>query len=294
MKPFAVALLLLSFTLPAAAQTDAQLAERVRAELLFSWRAYERYAWGHDELRPLSKAPRDWYGQSLLITPVDALDSLILLGFPAEAEKARKLIDETLSFDKDISVKNFEITIRVLGGLLSGYELTHDKKLLALADDLGTRLLPVFDSPTGMPYVNVNLKTGKIRGTKTNPAEVGTLLLEFGTLSKLTGKPVYYDKAKNAVVQLYKRRSKIGLVGEEIDVDTGEWTSRKSHIGGGIDSYYEYLLKCARLFGDRDCQSMWSASVSAVNKYVADGAWYGEVDMDSGRLTKPEFGSLQA
>ena len=79
-------------------------------------------------------------------------------------------------------------------------------------------------------------------------AEVGTLLLEFGTLSKLTHKPIYYDKAKNALVQLYKRRSKIGLVGDEIDVETGEWTSRASHVGGAIDSYYEYLLKCARLF----------------------------------------------
>src|SRR5213075_469377 len=110
---------------PSAPALDAPtLAAAVRAEMLHSWRAYEQYAWGHDELRPISKTPRDWYGQSLLITPVDALDSLILLGFDDEAAKARKLIDETLSFDKDISVKNFEITIRVLGGLLSGYELT--------------------------------------------------------------------------------------------------------------------------------------------------------------------------
>ena len=145
-----------------------------------------------------------------------------------------------------------------------------------------------------MPYRFVNLRTGKTNGAKSNPAEIGTLILEFGTLSKLTNKPVYLDKAKNALVQLYKRRSKIGLVGEQIDVDTGEWTSRTSHIGGGIDSYYEYLLKCARLFGDRDCESMWRSSAAAVNKYVADGGWYGEVDMDSGKLTKPEFGALQA
>ncbi len=287
----ALLLLLIATTLNAA---DARLAERVRAEFLFSWRAYEQYAWGHDELRPLSKTPRDWYGQSLLITPVDSLDTLILLGFDDEAARARKLIDETLSFDKDISVKNFEITIRVLGGLLSGYELTGDKRLLDLADDLGTRLLPVFNSPTGMPYVNVNLKTGKISGTKSNPAEVGTLLLEFGTLSKLTHKPIYYDKAKNALVQIYRRRSKVGLVGDEIDVETGEWTSRASHVGGAIDSYYEYLLKCARLFHDRDCESMWKTSIRAVNKYLADGPWYGEVDMETGKRMAPEFGALHA
>lgn len=270
------------------------LSDRVRAEFLFSWQAYEKYAWGHDELRPISKTPRDWYGESLLMTPVDSLDSLILLGFKEEAEKAHALIVEKLSFDKDISVQNFEVTIRLLGGLLSGYQMTGDERLLRLADDLGTRLLPVFNSPTGMPYRFVNLKTGKTSGAQSNPAEIGTLILEFGTLSKLTHKPVYYDKAKNALVQLYDRRSKIGLVGEEIDVETGKWINPASHVGGGIDSYYEYLLKCARLFGDQDCQSMWTTSIRAVNKYVADGAWYGEADMHSGKLTKSEFGALHA
>jgi mannosidase alpha-like ER degradation enhancer 2 len=182
----------------------------------------------------------------------------------------------------------------LLGGLLSAYELTSDQHLLQLADDLGTRLLPVFNSPTGMPYRFVNLRTGKTSGPKSNPAEIGTLILEFGTLSKLTNKPVYFDKAKNAIVQLYKRRSKIGLVGEEIDVETGQWTNPSSHVGGGIDSYYEYLLKCAKLFGDKDCQSMWESSIRAVNKYLADGAWYGEADMNSGKRTATQFGALHA
>lgn len=278
--------------------TRAQLAERVRSEFLASWKAYEQYAWGHDELRPLSKTSRDWYGESLLMTPVDSLDTLILLGFPSEAEKAKQLIVEKLSFDKDISVKNFEVTIRLLGGLLSAYQLTGDERLLRLADDLGTRLLPVFNSPTGMPYVNVNLRTGKTSGTKSNPAEIGTLVLEFGTLSRLTHKPVYFEKAKNALVQLYKRRSKIGLVGEEIDIETGQWTSPASHVGGGIDSYYEYLLKCSRLFDDRECASMWRTSKVALDRYLADrepsGFWYGTVDMNSGKRTASEFGALNA
>src|SRR5260370_705956 len=289
MKTLLIAILLAA---PVAAADD--LAERVRAEFLFSWQAYQKYAWGHDELRPLSKAPRDWYGESLLMTPVDSLDTLILMGFKDEADKARALIVERLSFDKDISVQNFEVTIRLLGGLLSAYELTGDQHLLQLADDLGTRLLPVFNSPTGMPYRFVNLRTGKTSGPKSNPAEIGTLILEFGTLSKLTNKPVYFDKAKNAIVQLYKRRSKIGLVGEEIDVETGQWTNPSSHVGGGIDSYYEYLLKCAKLFGDKDCQSMWESSIRAVNEYLADGAWYGEADMNSGKRTTTQFGPLQA
>ncbi|HSY48525.1 MAG TPA: glycoside hydrolase family 47 protein [Thermoanaerobaculia bacterium] len=302
MKPrifAALALLLSAPAMIAAPPIDrAAMQAKIRAELLHSWKAYEQYAWGHDELRPLSKQPRDWYGQSLLMTPVDSLDTLLLMGFKDEADKARLLIDDRLSFDKDISVKVFEVTIRLLGGLLSSYQMTGDPRLLQLADDLGTRLLPAFNTPTGMPYMFVNLRTGKTSGVRSNPAEIGTLILEFGTLSKLTNKPVYFEKAKRALVELYKRRSKIDLVGEEIDVETGAWAGKASHVGGGIDSYYEYLLKCSRLFGDADCASMWKTSIAALNKRLADeapsGLWYGEVDMDSGKRTNPEFGALHA
>ncbi len=274
------------------------LAARVRIEFLHAWNNYERYAWGHDALRPLSKTAHDWYGQSLLMTPVDALDTLVLMHLDAEAARARSLIVSDLSFDRDIYVKNFEITIRLLGGLLSSYQLTSDKRLLSLAEDLGTRLLPVFDSPTGMPYVYVNLRTGQTRGAVTNPAETGTLLLEFGTLSKLTGRPVFHDKAKRALVETFKRRSKLGLVGQSINVETGAWTNTDSHISGGIDSYYEYLWKCWLLFGDKDCRDMWKASIPAVNKYLADetgsGLWYGHADMQTGKRTETTYGALDA
>jgi ER degradation enhancer, mannosidase alpha-like 2 len=274
------------------------MARQVRGEFLYAWNAYKQYAWGHDELKPLSKSYKDWYGTSLYMTPVDALDTLVLMGLNDEADKAREAITTNLSFNQDIEVKNFEITIRLLGGLLSSYQLTGDKKLLALADDLGTRLLPAFNSPTGMPYMFVNLKTGKTRGAESNPAEIGTLLLEFGTLSKLTGKPVYYDKAKRALTELYNRRSKIGLVGSTINVETGAWIDPTSHISGGIDSYYEYLLKSSLLFGDKDCERMWKASIKAINKYLEDssksGLWYAQVDMNTGKRVSTHFGALDA
>ena len=274
------------------------LAAEVRKEFVRSWRAYKEYAWGHDELKPLSKGPRDWYGESLLITPVDALDTMLLMGLTEEAAEAKQLIFDKLSFDRDLSVKNFEITIRLLGGLLSSYQMTGDERLLRLADDLGARLLPAFESPTGMPYMFVNLKTGKPHGSRSNPAEIGTLVLEFGTLARLTGKPVYYDKAKNALVQLYRRRSKIGLVGEEIDVETGKWVSPQSHVGGGIDSYYEYLLKCSRLFDDAECGAMWRESLRALNRHLAEeapsGFWYGQAEMNTGKRSASEFGALHA
>jgi mannosidase alpha-like ER degradation enhancer 2 len=275
-----------------------QLLARVRTEFLHAWSNYERYAWGQDALRPLSKTGHDWYGQSLFMTPVDALDTLILMRFDAEAERARSLIVSDLSFDRDIYVKNFEITIRQLGGLLSSYQLTGDQRLLSLAEDLGNRLLPVFNSPTGLPYVYVNLRTGQTRDSVTNPAETGTLLLEFGTLSKLTGRPVFYEKAKRALVETFRRRSALGLVGQNINVETGAWTNTDSHISGGIDSYYEYLWKCWVLFGDKDCRDMWAASIPAVNKYLADEIgvelWYGHADMQTGKRTKKTYGARDA
>jgi hypothetical protein len=275
-----------------------KLAARARAEFMHAWNGYKQYAWGHDDLRPLTKTHHDWYGQTLLMTPVDALDTMIIMGFKGEAAKTREYIVKNLSFDKDIYVQNFEITIRHLGGLLSAYQLTGDKRLLALAEDLGTRLLPAFNSATGLPYRFVNLKTGKVRDPETNPAESGTLLIEFGTLSKLTRKPVFYDKAKRALVETYKRRSSIGLVGSTINVETGTWTDKDSHLSGGIDSYYEYLLKCWLLFDDEDCRRMWLASIAAVNKYLADEVktelWYGHADMNTGRRKATSYGALDA
>src|SRR5882672_12601317 len=291
-----------------------QLASKVRAEFLHAWNGYKKYAWGHDDLKPLSKTYHDWYAEPLLMTPVDALDTMILMGLKDEADRTREYIVKNLSFDKDIDVQNFEITIRLLGGLLSIYKLTGDRRLLDLAEDLGNHLLPVFESPTGLPYRYVNLKTGKVRGNVTNPAEAGTLLIEFGTLSKLVHKQVFYDKAKRALVAIYDRRSSIGLVGTWINVETGAWTNTDSHISGAIDSYYEYLLKCAILFDDRDCRRMWTNSIPAINRYLAENVvhglmyaadssraqvrepelWYGHADMNSGRRTATTYGALDA
>lgn len=276
----------------------ARLADEVRQEFLHSWNAYKKYAWRHDGLKPLSKTYYDWYSAPLYMSLVDALDTMILMGLKEEADSVREFIATNLSFDHDIYVKNFEITIRLLGGLLSSYQLTGDERLLKLADDLGTRLLPVFNSPTGMPYVDVNLKTGAVRNSRTNPGEIGTLLVEFGTLSKLTGKPAYYNVAKNAVVQVYNRRSSIGLVGTWIDAETGKWLDSDSHISACIDSYYEYMVKCALLFDDQDFKRMWDSSKAALNNYVADeapsGLWYGHADMNTGKRTKTWFGALDA
>lgn len=274
-----------------------QMAQEVKEAFLHSWYGYKKYAWGHDGLKPISDTYYNWYSDPFYMQAVDGLDTMILMGLKTQADSTRHFLDTHLSFDKDIYVKHFEFTIRMLGGLISSYELTKDPKLLELAQDLANRMLPAFNSPTGMPYVMVNLKTGAVKGAINNPAGI-SLLIEYGTLSKITGDPIYYQKAKKAMVAVYKRRSAIGLVGSAINVETGKWTRTASHIDAGIDSYYEYLLKAAILFNDKDCMRMWKNSIKAINTYVADststGLWYGSCNMVTGRREKHVFGALAA
>jgi ER degradation enhancer, mannosidase alpha-like 2 len=264
----------------------------------YAWNGYKQYANGYDALRPISKQGQNWYTSSLLMTPVDAFDSFHLLKMQREAEEAKSMIFAGLSFDKDMEVQLFEVSIRFLGGLISSYELDGDPRFLNLAKDLGKRLLPAFKSPTGMPFRYVNLKTGKTRDAISNPAEIGTYLLEFGKLTQYTDDSNYYKTAKKASFEVYNRRSKIGLVGTTIDVTTGKWVNTESQIGARIDSYYEYLYKAWLLFGDRDCKAAWDTSNAAIinNLYVKTdkGAFFRRVNMNTGLETHPYYGALDA
>ncbi len=274
------------------------LADRVKAEFLHAWEGYKKYAWGHDELKPMSKGYRDWHKQSLLMTPLDAFSTMKIMGLDKEAEEAKNLIFANLSFDVDMDVQLFEINIRSLASLISAYQSDGDEGFLGLAVDLADRLLPAFESPTGMPYRFVNLKNGETKDPSNNPAEIGTLLLEWGTLSKITGNEIYYQAAKKAVRALFSRRSTNNLVGTVINVETGNWENTESHISARIDSYYEYLLKSWLMFGDEDIKMMWEISIGAINKYLAhetdNGFWYGRVDMNTAEKTRTYFGALDA
>jgi len=280
------------------ASDKARLADRVKGEFLHAWNGYKSHAWGFDDLKPLSKSGANWYAESLLMTPVDAFSSMMIMQLSEQAKEAKNLILEKLSFDKAIEVQVFEVNIRLLGGLLSAYQLDGDARFLVLAIDLANRLLPAFDSPTGMPYRFVNLESGETRDPSNNPAEIGSLLLEWGTLSKHTKNPIYYEKAKQAVRTVFEKRSKIDLVGTIINVESGAWEDTESHIGARIDSYYEYLLKGAVMFDDEELRRMWETSIKAVNQHlpeqVESGFWYGQVEMHTGKRTGHYFGALEA
>ena len=270
----------------------------VKSATKHAWAGYKQYAWGADDLKPLSKSPRTWYKYSMLMTPVDAFDTFTLLGLKEEAKEAKDLILTQLNFNLDQEVQVFEITIRLLAGLLTAYETDRDPKFLQLARQLGDKLMPAFTSKTGMPYRYVNLMTGVTRDGNNNPAEIGTLMMEFGTLSKLTGDNKYYSAAKKGIMEVYSRKSSIGLVGEIIDINTGKWLRTESHISGYIDSYYEYLYKSWKLFGDIDFLHAWNSFYHAIKQYIFTSTPHGtfcrHVDMYTGKETASLYGALDA
>ncbi len=288
------------------AQKDAKFTDEMKQEMCskvktaaqHAWKGYKEHAWGADDLKPLTKEPKIWYNTSMLMTPVDAFDTFTLLGLKDEAKEAKELILAKLDFNIDNDVQVFEITIRLLAGLLTAYELDGNKKFLTLAEDLGNRLMPAFKTPTGMPYRYVHLQTGKTRDGINNPAEIGTLMMEFGKLSKLTGKNKYYTAAKKAIMYVYNKRSKIGLVGEQIDIQSGKWVNSRSHIGAYIDSYYEYLYKSWLLFGDADFKTAFDTHNRAIKKYLVsktDHGWFmHQVNMNTGKVIGTRYGALEA
>src|ERR1700752_531128 len=117
MKILFLLFLLLAPSINAQSQNK-KLAAEVKAEFLHAWNGYKKYAWGHDDLKALSKTYHDWYPQPLLMTAVDSLDTMILMDMDDEAARTQQYILDNLSFDKDIEVQNFEITIRLLGRLV--------------------------------------------------------------------------------------------------------------------------------------------------------------------------------
>ena len=65
-----------------------------------------------------------------------------------------------------------------------------------------------------MPYGTVNLRHGVPKGetTVTCTAGVGTFLIEFGTLSRLIGDPVFEKVAVRAMRALWNSKSSLDLV----------------------------------------------------------------------------------
>ncbi|KAJ9163709.1 hypothetical protein P3X46_023348 [Hevea brasiliensis] len=298
-----------------------KMREKVRKMFYHAYENYITHAFPHDELKPLTKSftdslselgnlklehlPQDYNGSAL--TLIESLSSLVILGNYTEFGRAVLWLSENLKFDVDARVNLFECNIRVLGGLISAHLLATDStnrllqgsyknQLLWLAEDLGQRFLPAFDTPSGLPYAWINLKYGVMENetTETSTSGCGSLILEMGALSQLTGDPRYESAALRALRKLWSMRSSLNLLGTTLDVATGEWIEHSSGIGAGVDSFYEYLYKAHILFGKEDFWRMFHSAYLAVQKYFRHGPWYHEADMRTGKATYWQLTSLQA
>ncbi|CAO2818260.1 unnamed protein product [Amaranthus hypochondriacus] len=130
--------------------------------------------------------------------------------------------------------------------------------------------------------------------TETSTSGSGSLILEMGALSRLTGDPQYEAAALRALRKLWSLRSSLNLLGTTLDVVTGKWIEYSSGIGAGVDSFYEYLVKAYILFGKDEYWRMFQSAYVAVQKHFRHGPWYHEADMRTGHATYWQLTSLQA
>lgn len=226
---------------------DIQRREKVKEAMLHAWTSYERYAWGLDELKPQSKNGVNSFG-GLGATLIDSLDTLYIMGLDEQFQRAREWVANELDFNKDYDASVFETTIRVVGGLLSAYDLSGDKVFLEKSKDIADRLLPAWDTPSGIPYNRINLARGNAHnpswtGGESILADSGTEQLEFIALSQRTGDPKYRQKVENVVTQLHKTYPSDGLLPIFINPHSGSSAYSTITFGAMGDSFYEYLLK---------------------------------------------------
>lgn len=251
---------------------DALLQERqqlVKNAFVHAWQGYKTYAWGADEVRPISQMPsNDFNGWGATI--IDALDTLLVMGLHDEYALAREHVhdvdflvvtgERSAYGAADGRVPVFETAIRYLGGLLSAYDLTGDELMRERAEELAQLLLPAFDTPTGLPVGRMRLhdvregQSTRIRGRGESLilSEAASMLLEYTRLWQVTGNRTYWDRVQRVTDVLQgpvANRSELGtLIPTRLYMDpimlTGKYT-----LGAQADSYYEYLIKEYQLLG---------------------------------------------
>ncbi|KAH8119714.1 glycoside hydrolase [Phellopilus nigrolimitatus] len=243
----------------------------------YAWHAYERDAMGDDEYHPISHQGTNLSSAGGIgYTVVDSLDTMMIMGLDDEVERGRKWVAEKLSFEKDASFSTFETTIRVLGGLLSAYHLSgKDALYLEKAVDLADRMLPAFDTPSGLPLSSINLaqRTGISDGDNNgwvSTAEVATLQLEMRYLSVLTDDDVYWKAAENVMAIIRKNNLRPNLATIFMDPNSGAFIPFDIRLGSRGDSYYEYLLKqyLQTAKSEGVYREMYSESMDAINKHL--------------------------
>eukprot|EP01126_Amoeba_proteus_P023409 TRINITY_DN2352_c0_g1_i20.p1 TRINITY_DN2352_c0_g1~~TRINITY_DN2352_c0_g1_i20.p1 ORF type:complete len:606 (+),score=123.99 TRINITY_DN2352_c0_g1_i20:1182-2999(+) len=271
-----------------------EMQEAVKKAFLHTWNGYVTYAWGSDEIRPVSKVGSSGWG-GLGMTIIDSIDTMMIMGLTEEVKRARAWV-EGLNFNIAYGASTFESTIRLVGGLLAAYDLSSDDLYLNKARELADRLMPAFKSPSGIPYSTVELNSGRAWSptwTSGNSflSEVGSIQLEFRYLSAKTKDSKYADVV-NKVMDVISRENVDhfdGLYPTFFHPDTGRSSGSHLTYGSRGDSFYEILLKQYLQKGKKEEKlgKMYSRVVTGTKKrllkHSLDGLYYID-EMENGRL----------
>ena len=271
----------------------ARVAEQVRAEFVHAWEGYKRFAWGFDEVAPIAGKPKDFFidWHSFGLSIIEALDTLYIMQLDDELDACVKWLRSHLDFDVDGKVQMFEAVIRMVAGLIAGYYATGERFMLDGARDLADRLLPCFTkSPSGAPYRFANLKTGAVSDPQSNLAEIGSNILEFGDLSRLTGDPKYLNASMRAYQAVMRKRSALDLLGTNFDVEKGEFSGTDDVAPDEpVDSFYEYLWGGWQMLGNAQTRDWYRLLTDAILKYkpqrIGGRLWFRTVDYFTGERT---------
>ncbi|GJQ08400.1 hypothetical protein GpartN1_g191.t1 [Galdieria partita] len=287
------------------------LRNQVKEMFRFGFESYIKAAYPRDNLLPLSCNGTDSMG-GLLVTLIDNLDTLLIFEEYSLFMRYTLELESMFNIDVNRTVNIFETTIRVIGGLLSSHVLlTEASEVVGLADDffphysgsllrmakeLADRFLPAFDTPTGIPFGSIHLMNGVSSSESliACTAGAGTLLLEFGTLSRLTGDPKYYDVAYRAMKSLFSHASSRGLLGKHIHIVNGRWLYNVTGVGGDADSFFEYLLKGFALFGNYELLKMFQSCHESIRSYLWNEPWYLDCDIEKGTAVSSVQSALSA
>ncbi|KAG1943005.1 mannosyl-oligosaccharide 1,2-alpha-mannosidase IA isoform X2 [Pimephales promelas] len=251
-----------------------QRREKVKEMMKFAWDNYKSYAWGKNELRPLTKNGHigNMFGGLRGASIVDSLDTLYIMGLMEEYEEAKEWVQNSLDLNSNGEASLFEVNIRYVGGLLSAFYLTGAEIFKQKVLELGEKLLPAFNTPTGIPRGVINLGSGTswswgwASAGSSILAEFGTLHLEFLHLSQLSGNPVFTEKVMNIRKLLNKMEKPHGLYPNFLSPISGNWVQHHVSIGGLGDSFYEYLIKSFLMSDktDEEAKKMYYSAMDAI------------------------------
>ena len=162
-----------------------------------AFRSYWNTCRTSDYLQPLTSGCLNSSG--LQITLIESIETLYLAGLTEELTVAEFVIQNQFSCEASDWISVSELGTKVIGGLLGAFAVTNKFFFLKKACECADLLLHAFQGP--IPYPLVDGQRLKPRSysfmSGTTMAESSGFLLEFASLSKITGDPKYITAVWN-------------------------------------------------------------------------------------------------